>query len=310
MKIINRKNYIKNFMIFVSMTLGISLIVNVTLLFKINDIENQVNDIFHMQHTINGNVNNQSSNIQNVVNDFKEEQRLISRAIMEINTNDSTGGTVEGSFEWQVKELHSDSEVLFHYTYGEREDYTAIPADEIEQGLFQVTIPLEIDLVPQWEVALIRHSAHAHEEISIQEMEARKAEEQETLKYYVTVSHEDTIHSGEVQTEYLGAFGANYYGTIQTDLDMDDEDIDVHLVHHNMGDLSLIVEEAYLLMYEEDTLIGEEEIELQNKNSSDAMTRFFHLKKVEPFESMRLVIKVVYSNGETFEDEVYHYNEG
>ncbi|MCF6409585.1 hypothetical protein [Pseudalkalibacillus salsuginis] len=278
---------------------------NFKLFSKMDQLENQLNNVSYVQQDIISNVNGQTGHIENVLNGIKEEQSWISRINMDVNTYEIEDGQAEATFEWQVKELQSDSEVVFHYAYGDREDFTTIPAEEGQQGLFQVKVPVEVDVGPQWEVV---RNPSSHNEMSKKEMEEKMEEEhrQNTIEYYVTVSYGDMVKSGEIHTENLEHLGTNNYGILQTDVHMYDRKFDVTLMNHNVNASSFVVEEAYLFKYEDERLLGKEKIKIDEQyDPSDEMMRFFHLNQVDQYEDMRLVIKVVYSNGGTFEKEVY-----
>lgn len=281
---------------------------NFTFLSKFDQLENQVNSVTNNQHNIVSNVNGQTSHIQNILNDIKEEQSWISPITVDVNTKGLEDGQGEATFKWQVKELQNDSEIVFNYAHGNNEDYTALPAEEVQQGLFRVKIPFDVDSEPLWEVALTASNSNKQQEMSKKEMEEERMEEhrQNALKYFVSVSYEDMVKSGEVQTKHLGDIGTSYYGIIQTNIHMQNEYFRVSLINHNVNDSSILVEEAYLKKYADKKLLGEEKIELDKGNTpSDQRVRIFHLNEVELLEDMRLVIKVIYSNGETFEKEVY-----
>ncbi|WLD93999.1 hypothetical protein [Alkalihalobacillus sp. AL-G] len=295
--------YLKIFRIFVALALVISLVLNFTFLSRLNQLEHQVNTVFNNQHNIISDVNGQTSHIQNVLNDIKEEQSWISGIDLDVNTNDFEDGQAEATFEWQVKELQNDSEVVFNYAYGDdSEEYTTLPAKELQQGLFQVKVPFEVDVEPLWEVSLETPDSNTKQEMTKKEMEEHH---QNILKYYVSVSYDDMVKSGEIHTEPLGHLGTKDYGIVQTDIYMHKENVSIALISHNVND-SIVVEEAYLMMYKGETLIGEKEIESDDENNPpDQSVRLFNLNQVDRYEDMRLVIKVVYTNGETFKKEVY-----
>lgn len=300
--------YIKFFRLFVAIALGSSLVMNFTLLSRLDQLENQVHSVSNNQHNIISNVNGQTSHIQSVLNDIKEEQSWLSTITMDLNTQELKDGLAEATFEWQVKELQNDSEVIFNYAYGDNEDYTAIPAKELQHGLFQVKVPIKFKIEPLWEVGLITTNSNNQQEMSKQEMEEKMAEEQRQnpLKYFVSVSYDDMVKSGNIQTEHLGHVGMNDYGIIQTDIHMDDENFDVTLIHNNLNNSSIVIEEVYLLKYEDKKFVEKVELESDDQNNpSDQDVHFFYLNQIKQYEDARLVIKVVYSNGETFKKEVY-----
>jgi hypothetical protein len=82
--------------------------------------------------------------------------------------------------------------------------------------------------------------------------------------------------------------------------------ISVTLMNHRVHDSSNVLEEAYLLKYEGKSFIGEEELLFDEQLSPpDELLRHFQLDRVKQYENMNLILKVVYSNGDTFEKEVY-----
>ncbi|WP_100407527.1 hypothetical protein [Bacillus solitudinis] len=301
----DKDKYIKPFRIFVTVALVMSVSMNFTLLSRLDQVEYQMNVLTSNQHNLTNEVNGQTNHIQNVMNDIMKEQSWISAINMDVNTKELEGGQAEATFEWQVKELQSDSEVVFNYLYGDSEEYTALKAEELQQGLFQVKVPFEVDLEPQWEVGLSTSNSNSQQESEEKWVEEQK-QQKNTLKYFVSVSYDDTLKSGEIHTEQLGYFESSNYGFLQTDIDMFNENFSVTLTKHKVNDSPVVLEGAYLLKYEDGTLIGEEELELDNQhNPPDDRVRFFHLNQVEQYEEMRLGIKVVYSNGKTFEKIVY-----
>ncbi|WP_164669894.1 hypothetical protein [Virgibacillus doumboii] len=300
----DREKYLKIFGVFVAVVLVISLVMNFKLLSGLNQLENQVSSISSNQHNITRSVSNETNHIQSVLNDMKKEQSWISDIKMNVDSEELEDGEAAATFEWQVKEFQKDSEVVFNYAYGNSEDFTAIPAKELEQGLFQAEVPFEVEMGPQWEVMVTDPDSKPPQGTSKQEIEEKHR--QQTLKYFVSVSNDDKLRSGEIQTQYLGKLGTERYGTIHSDVHLREKNVSVTVNNHNIKELSNVVEEAYLLKYENEKLIEEEKMKLgDEQNSPDHQSRLFHLDQLEQYEDMRLVVKVVYSNGETFEKEVY-----
>ncbi len=301
------EKYSKWFRVFVVIALVVSVGMNMSFLSKLNWLENEINVVSSNQHSIMNQINNQTHHIQDVMNDIKNEQSWISTINMDVDPNAINDGQAEVTFSWQVKELHKDSEVIFNYVYGNRVDYITVPAEELQQGMFQVKVPFKLEMEPQWEVGLTNETQHESTKVEMEDVRIED-ERKNTLKYFVSVSYEDMVKSGEIHTEYLGHYGTSFYGIIQAELYMHDKkNFDVMLVNHHISNPSMVVEEAYLLKYKGETFIGEEKIELEGQDNppDEHSVRFFHLNQQEQYENMRLVIRVTYSNGETFEKEVY-----
>ncbi|MDL4843228.1 hypothetical protein [Aquibacillus rhizosphaerae] len=291
--------------VFMAIGLLVSIVINITLLSRLDQVQNQVNSISEYQYEIINNVNDQTSQIQMAMDEIQREQSWISAINMDLNTEELKDGEAVANFDWQIKELSNNSQVVFNYRLGENENYTAISAEELEKGLFRAKVPIEIDLKPQWDIGLYTDSG---QEMSKAELEEQIAEEQSPydFQYFVSMSNDDVIKSGEVHTENLGYFGTSYYGFLQADVHMEKGNPIISLTSHSGEVSSIYVEEAYLQKYQNQTLIGEQEFESDDlHNSSDIGYKIFNLNEVEQYEDMRFVIKVIYNDGETFEKEVY-----
>ncbi|WP_202080432.1 hypothetical protein [Caldalkalibacillus salinus] len=299
--------YIKPFMIFVSAALVVSLIVNFNLLSRVGEIENSVYSLSNNQHNMITDINGQSGQIRHVLNEFKEEQSWLGQIERNVNMDAIDQGQVALSYTWQVKELQPGSEVVFHYAYGQSDEFTSLPAEELQQGLFQVNLPLEVDMEPRWEIYqyTVNRSdqSHAVEEQEVFAKEEVIKERDETaLRYFVSVTNDDMVRSGDMQKEHLDHLGTSKYGHIQTDIHLDEENFAVNLEHYT--DSMQRIEEASLLMYEDNTLISEQEIERDEHRSPDEHYQFFRLEQQKRDDQARHVIKVRYSDGETFEKEI------
>lgn len=296
--------FLKQFSIFLGLVVIISLVINFILLSKINQLTLDISNIWSEQQNISSNVNNQADHIESVLNDINEQQSWISAINMDIDTKNIKRGQAGVTFEWQVKELQRDSKVVFNYMYGDGEDYVAVPAKEIQQGLFQVKIPFEVKLGPQWEAWV---SGEVNREIT-HNKEIVGETMQNTIRYFVSVSYGDMVKSGEMQTEDLGYLGASAYGNVQADIDLQEDHFNVFLSNRNESRPSFTVENAYLLKYENDKLIEEIEFESNNEDSQgqpEPGYRYFYLTQMKEYDGMRLIVKVIYHNGDTFEREVY-----
>lgn len=288
--------------IFVVLALVGSLVLNLTLLSKVNQLEEQVGFISGFQQDISYRVENQASEVYNALEEFKNEQSWISRINMQIDNQKIKKGEAIATFKWQVKELQSNSKVEFHYSFGDGEEYTSLLAEEVQNGLFQVKLPIEFEKEPQWRVGQITSDSYHSEEVS--EKEAIE-QLQDMINFYVTVSYGDLVKSSEIQQEFLEDLRSSYYGSIQTDVHLINSKLDITLINYLLNEKSMYVEKAILLKYKGNMLIGEEELQGIEEHSSENMERFFHLNQVDKYEDIRLVMKVVYSNGETFEEEIY-----
>ncbi|MRG87206.1 hypothetical protein [Salinibacillus xinjiangensis] len=291
----NQDNLIKIFRVFVVVALIISLFINFNLLSRLEQIEFQVNQITTNQHNMMSEVSGQSNHIRDVMQDIKQQQSWISNIKMDLDAKKFENGQGEAAFEWQVKELEPGSEVVFHYAFGKIDEFTEIPAEEIQKGLYRASVPIEMDLKPRWEVDMRMDKQALEEQM-----------EQYRLKYFVSVSYDEQSKSSEIQTKDIGDFGTSYYGILQVDLHKDQNNINVRFVNHHINESSFQIKEATIQKYENDTFIGEEKLELEPENNPpEERIGMYKMHQIEQYENMRLVMKVVYDNGKTFEKEIY-----
>lgn len=273
---------------------------NFSLISKIDGLNNQLQEVSNQQHHILSNVNGQTSQVQAILTEMKEEQSWLGAIQMDVQPNKITNGQAEVTFTWQVKEWQHDSEVMFHYQYGNEKDFTRLPAEKRGEGLFEVTFPIEVTLEPIWNVGISDYSGNM-EEMSRKEIEEKQLD-QNQLKYFVSISSEDTMKSGEIHTQSFGDLGIHQYGIIHADLHRVNKHFNVSLNSNQVEHPTNVIEEAFLLTYKQDHFIDQEKMELGHE---DDQMRFFHLEGIDLSDGMRLVIKVVYSDGKSFEKEVY-----
>lgn len=292
----------KYFRMIVVLALAGSLVLNFTLLSKVNDLEEQFGFVAGSQQDITNRIDDQASQVYSALEEFKNEQSWMSPVSMEIDNKGFNKGEASANFKWQVKELQNNSEVEFHYSFGENQEFTSVSAEELQNGLFQVNVPFEFKKEPQWQVGLITSDSYHSQEVS--EKEAIDGL-QDTVNFYVTVSYDHMVKSSEIQQESLGDLKSGLYGVIQTDVHVFNSKLDITLINYLMDGESKYVEKATLLKYKGNILIGEEELQRVKENSPDSAEHFFHLNQVDKYENIRLVMKVEYNNGETFEKEIY-----
>jgi hypothetical protein len=220
---------------------------------------------------------------------------------MDVDTNSLGEGQAQVRFKWQVKEWETDSQAFFHYATGTNSEFEKLQAEGLGQGLFQAKIPITVKLEPLWDVKVIESRSNT------EEMRETVKEEQRidpySLKYFVSVESGNVVKSSEIQTESLDYLGTNQYGTLQGDIHWRGKNASVTLMHHQTSNETSVIEEAYLLKYQDDTFIGEDPLQLED--DQDDNFRVYRLGEISPFEEeMRFVIKVVYRDGAIFEMEV------
>lgn len=258
---------------------------------KIAQLENQLYNISNNQQQIMSSVNDQEQHIRSVMNDIQKQQSWISEITMSVNSKDSQNDVMMAHFNWQIKEQSSDSKVMFNYALGGQDKFTSIAAEDLQNGLYQIEVPLSLHLEPQWEIFLREQD----NESTTSELDEKRKEEarQQTLRYFVSITHDDVVKSSEISTSYLGDLEIETFGVISVNLDILQDQSSVMVTTYKTG----IIENVQLLTYKNESLVDEQELKAEFEHYS--------IKEFDLNSATRLVLKVTYKNGETFEKEIY-----
>ncbi len=271
---------------------------------KMDQVEQQIHSISNSQQQLTDSVNRQSNEINGILQDFKQEQSWISDIRMQPNTETDSDGQMQLGFEWQVKELPDNAEVDFHYSLGKQDEFEQVSSKQLQDGLFQASFPVEVETRPQWEVTYIGNQ-HAQEQMQVEE-QTDEDRRNHDLRYYVTVSHGETLKSSTIQRSNIEHLRRGGYGVVQVDLNQHQDSYSVHVINHETS-TNVMLEDVYVLTYKNGTLVEEQKLEPDSGQPENAPNRttFYHLNKIEADEDTRFVMKAVYNNGETFEKNVH-----
>ena len=306
----------KHFKIIVVGGLCASLLSNYILFTKLDVMDNKINNISSYQHQVISTVNSQVGNINNTINKIKEDQSWLSAINVDTVIDASDKNKAMVNFEWQVKELKNNSEVLFNYKKNEEKEYKSIKAEDKGNGFFIVVIPVEIKPEPNWNYQVIDRSNNSSEKqmrVIEEKKEAYEREHRLSFDYYISVSHADMIKSGEINIARIEDIGARYYGYLEVRTEIDrDKNYNLSVMSGKMYDTSIYLQEAYLKKYnDDDQLVDEEKLVEENVENEGGIpvrehTAVFQNKSSEEkMDYSSLVLKVVYSDGSVFEREIY-----
>ncbi|OIJ17195.1 hypothetical protein BKP37_01285 [Anaerobacillus alkalilacustris] len=303
----------KHLKLFVVALLLISVFINARLLIKVSDLENRLDSISYQQMDITRSVDSQTAHMYNLLDEFVREQSWISSIGMEIETKSINDNIATLSFNWQLKELIDDAEIVFHYKYGDEQDYHSIPVEEIGLGLFEASIPVEHQLEPEWYTRLtMGNGSSAVEEVVVEAIDeyGMRKNNPNKLLYYVTVSYDDVVKSGEIHTSDLGYLGSQYYGTIETFVDIHQDGYHISVSAPPLYiNRTNNLQEAYIQKFKDGIFIREERLtptELMDEdNRQEHGIHMYQNFTDEKFDYTSLRFIVVYSGGKTFEKEVY-----
>jgi hypothetical protein len=281
----------KYFSVIVTIILLISLIMNFTLSSKVGQVENHLINLSNNQQQILSSVNSQVDNIRFVMNDIQKQQSWVSEITMDVSSKDFPNDKMVAQFNWQIKERSSKSKVMFHYALGEKDTFTSIEVDDLQNGLYHVEVPLNVNLEPQWEIFLREQDSESDN----YEMDRKRKEElnQQSMRYFVSITENDNVKSSDISTWYVGEVGNEKYGVVSVNLDFIQDHSSIMVTTYKTG----IIEKLQLLRYKNESLVDEQ----------DFMPEFDHyiMNDVDLDNATRLILRVTYKNGETFEKVIY-----
>lgn len=304
----NKINYLKAF---ISIFLISILFYNFHLFSKFENIENQLILLLNNQTQIMSDVRNQSSNVSHQLKMFKEEQDWISDIRMVEEIVSIEDGKTMLSFNWQIKEIDKNSGVIFHYKQGESEEYQSVSPIEIENGLFEAKVAVEIQLEPKVYVDASSGIGLEREVQAVIEEKMMKENIQNEISYYVTISNNDVMKNSEIHTKDIGYLGSNYYGTLNGFIDIHGEGYGLSIVMPPTNIIPKVeLEEIFLLKYKDNKLMAEEKMTQMEKTDAPNMEVReykvgFYMNSEEEFDYTKLKIKLLYSDGNIFEKEIY-----
>lgn len=303
----------KYFKVIVAGGLCASLFFNYILLRKLDDIDNKLNNVSNYQNQVIATVNSQIGNINNTIHKMKDEQSWLSAVKVGTVLEGNDRNKAEVTFEWQVKELQSNSEVFFNYKRGNDKEYTPIQAVPKGNGLFGVSIPIQITPEPNWDYQINdRRGNDERTRKIVEQKEAYENDRRVSFNYYISVSHGDIIKNGEINVARAEDIGARYYGYLEVRTDINkDNNYTLSVMNGRMSDTSVYLKEAYLKKYSNGQLVKEEKLVEENviheggRAAREDSVVFRTKSSEEKIDYSSLVLKVVYSDGSVFEREVY-----
>lgn len=296
---------LKIFRIFVVFALVVSLYLNYHLSVKMKELEHTLSNISadysHILHSVNG----QTYHLEEVLREIQEEQSWIGPVEVRVDRQKNDMHNVVANFLWQVKEYPDNAQVTFHYSLDNKDSFLTLTPEEVDTGVFQVVVPIEIDLMPQWEMMYHHVSGNTNSSYESVEIPAKEGR-YPAIEYFISMSHDGVVKSSHAVTEDLTHLAVELYGYIITDITVDKDNLFVHVSNDNYG-IHEPVENVYLLLYKNNQKV--DEVELTNYSHDEEHFEHFRTFSTEgPInrkEYSRIVMKVVYGNGDVFEKEIH-----
>lgn len=280
-----------------SLAVALILFMNVVLLLKIGDLNEQIKTLSQSSNQLQSNIHSISTDVNQSLERFTREQSWITP--VQINHEQTKAGLEQGQavLNWQIKDFREGSKVIFHYRWSESEEFQAIAAENKATGFFQVQIPLKIKAEPYWDV---RVALTGEKGTAQQAAEVIKQAEQSIL-CYVSLETKDSVKSSEVSYLDLGYLANSKYEPVRGHVDINRSHYNISLFEDHSGNNSF--ESVTVEFYNGSNLVAEKPLEVQEERSG---IKNYYLSYNAGSESIsRILLKVKYRNGDSFQKEIY-----
>lgn len=283
---------------YLSIILGLVLIINIALFSKIGDLNNQIADLSQNYNNLRSSVNSISTNVNQTLDQFTREQSWITPAEIDEEKTKIENDKVAAVLNWQIKDFQEGAEVVFHYRQSESGEFTAIPAASKGGGLFEVSIPLEIKVEPLWAIDMTMTSkGNGFSEKASKVPDSAP----QTIGYYISMQTGDTLKSSEIANLDPAYLAKTKYEPIQGHVNISDNKLNISIFEHYPGSNNF--ESVILKIYDGNNLVTEKNLEVQQ---TDNNTKIYSLSYDAGSPSIsKLVIQVKYTNGNTFVRDIY-----
>jgi len=265
---------------------------------RMGDLNNQIQNLSHNYNNLQSSLNSISGNVNNTLAQFTREQSWITP--VQVNNEKTKVENEQGLavLNWQIKDFQEGAEVVFHYRESESGEFTAIPAESKGAGFFEVNMLLKVKVEPFWDVQVSKTEKMG---TKTSERAVREIKSVQSIGYYVSMKVKDTTKSSEVSYFDLAYLAQTKYEPIRGHVAINKNKYNISLFEDYPSSNNFA--SVMVKFYDGNNLIAEKPVEVQ-KAENGAKTYFLAYEAGSQNIS-HLVVQVEYTNGNTFEKEIY-----
>lgn len=284
------------------LTVVLVLIINLVLLMRMGDLNNQIQNLSHNYNNLQSSLNSISGNVNNTLAQFTREQSWITP--VQVNNEKTKVENEQGLavLNWQIKDFQEGAEVAFHYRESESGEFKAIPAESKGAGIFEVNMPLKVKVEPFWEINVSKTRDSGNNSSATVSQEAVMAPgPAQSIGYYVSMKVKDSIKSSEVSYFDLAYLTRMKYEPIRGHIDINKNKYNISLFEHYPGSNNFA--SVMVKFYDGSIVVAEKAVEVQDDNNG--RKTYFLAYDAGSQNISQLVIQVKYTNGNTFEKAIH-----
>jgi len=278
--------------------LVIVLIINIVLLGKVADLNNQIQSLRHNYNNLQSDISSISGNVNSTLDRFTREQSWITPVQVDDGKTRVDGEQGLAVLHWQIKDFPEGAGVIFHYSQEKSGEFTAVPAKNIGAGLFEVEIPFEITVEPFWEIDVSKRTMGGT--ATSEHVVERPRPDYQSVGYYVSMKTGDVTRSSEIAYIDVAYLAKEKYEPIVGHVDINNNKYHISLYEYTHNPNRF--ESIKARFHNGSRIIAEKDVEVQD-NTGPSKT-YSLTYDAGSQDISHLVIQVKYTNGKTFEKKV------
>lgn len=276
------------------LTVVLVLIINLVLLSRMGDLNNRIQNLSNKY----SNLQSSLDYVNNTLDRFTREQSWITP--VQVNNEKTKVENEQGLavLNWQIKDFQEGAEVVFYYRESESGEFTAIPAESKGAGLFEVNMPLKVKVEPFWDIQVSKTEGMG---TKTTERAVRELKAVQSIGYYVSMKVKDTTKSSEISFFDMAYLAKTKYEPIRGHVAINKDKYNISLLEHYPGSNNFA--SVMVRFFDGNNLMAEKPVEVQKtENGSKTYSLSF---EADSQNISHLVIQVEYTNGNTFEKEIF-----
>lgn len=283
-------------------------ILNLLLLTKVSGLETQLQNLENNYRNLRNEINSISGSVQNTLSRFTAEQSWITPVQVNEKKTHFENGQGFAVFSWQIKDWQEDAEVNFHYRLTESGEFQAIAAQNKGAGLFEVELPLEIEVEPYWSVGVSITSGlstKTSEPAARAEAVTRATDAgtDQSFWFYVSMKTTEGTKSSEMGVLDVGYLAKTKYEPVDGRVRIKDNIYDVLIYNQLSAASAYNLTSAHARFYNGATLVAAAPLEAREETNGSMQPLEL---RYEPGKQAvtHLIIEVQYGDGKTFSKRI------
>lgn len=288
--------------------LVISLALNISLLTRVNNLDEMVANHFNQLRneglTIRSLTQQNTDRINQAMNTIETEQRWITP--VDIAGVKQAGDNTVVLLSWVIKDYLVGTPVTFHYRKQGGSEFVSQQAITKGDGRFEIELLEKLEAEPDWKMGTSYINVKNGDSKTRAVAEEVRPAGRKNMEYYITVKDGTRLKSSEISSINLDDISRGLYSPLAAEVQIDQEReyYRVFLTQHIIDSKQVNLAQASLEAYLGDKLVVQNKLR-QDDSKLDGSVRIYNTQwdyKGVSFD--RVLLKVEYENGKQFNKEI------